>query len=215
MQPSTDRARWWEVAGAWLRIWTPPKDVEVPPVPTRKLAAWGAVLAIVVGLGLVLLMPALRATRERHTRAADAEHRAAVTAAERRLRVTQRVHGTHVGPGGYAALLPKLERAITRDAKARAAAHELPGNVVETRCRPVRKAAAVYPTSRVYKCTALSPATALAVRSGYPFVATIFARRGKLTWCRYSATPGEGSSFHPLAHVKVSTRCAGRLAKTL
>src|SRR3712207_7944463 len=25
----------WEVLGAWLRLWTPPREVEVPPVPWR------------------------------------------------------------------------------------------------------------------------------------------------------------------------------------
>ena len=28
----------WKILGAWLRIWTPPRDVEVPPVPLRAIA---------------------------------------------------------------------------------------------------------------------------------------------------------------------------------
>jgi hypothetical protein len=27
------RASIFEIVGAWLRIWTPPRDVEIPPVP--------------------------------------------------------------------------------------------------------------------------------------------------------------------------------------
>ena len=47
------RASRWEILGAWLRIWTPPRDVEVPPVPRRLLAAVAGVIAAAV--------PALRA----------------------------------------------------------------------------------------------------------------------------------------------------------
>lgn len=32
------KASRWEILGAWLRIWTPPKDVEIPPVPRRAAA---------------------------------------------------------------------------------------------------------------------------------------------------------------------------------
>jgi hypothetical protein len=209
-----ERLRRLEIVGAWLRLWTPPKGAEVPPVPTRKLAAGGLALSVVVGVGLVLLIPALQDTRERNQKALSAEHRATVKAAERRLRAEQRLHSVHVAAGSYAALIPRLEHAITRDARARFAAHELPNRVAETQCEPAPGKAA-YPDSRVYKCTALTAATGLPVRTGYPFVATVFAGRGRLNWCKYSLTPGEGSADHPLAHVRLTSRCAGDLSKSL
>lgn len=33
------KASRWEIVGAWLQIWTPPRDVEIAPVPRRAAAA--------------------------------------------------------------------------------------------------------------------------------------------------------------------------------
>jgi len=47
------RATRWEILGAWLRIWTPPRDVEIPPIPWRKVGALAA-LTCVVGVLVAL-----------------------------------------------------------------------------------------------------------------------------------------------------------------
>jgi hypothetical protein len=42
----------WELVGAWLHIWTPPRDVPIPPVPRRKLAFLG--LAAVAAVAMII-----------------------------------------------------------------------------------------------------------------------------------------------------------------
>ena len=66
----------WEVLGAWLRLWTPPRDVDVPPIPWRALAIGGAVLAVLAVLVVTVGIPAVqddnRRTAEREQAAARA-----------------------------------------------------------------------------------------------------------------------------------------------
>src|SRR3954470_19040357 len=73
-----------ETVGAWLKIWTPPRDVDVPPVPVRKLLIGGAVLAVVLAAGAAVLVPRID-TKKEQTAAADARERAQLREA-RRLR---------------------------------------------------------------------------------------------------------------------------------
>ena len=60
------RASRWEIAGAWLRVWTPPRDVEIPPPPKRALAVAALVLAAgVVGGSSSFAKPAIDRAKER------------------------------------------------------------------------------------------------------------------------------------------------------
>jgi hypothetical protein len=188
--------------------------VEVPPVPTRKLAVAALLLGVLVAVGAALLVPALDSSKARHRRAEAAAQRAIVRAEERRLRADQRLHTLRVDDASFPDLVARLEHAITADARARVAAHRLAGPVVRTTCTSSSPETAVYPDSRVYTCMVLAPASNGAT-SGYPFIATIFARRRELAWCKENPSPGEGSSFHQLARVRLSDRCAGNLAATI
>src|SRR4051794_6002424 len=77
------RASAFEVLGAWLHVWTPPRDVDVPPVPWRRVAVGGAIAAVVIGGALALLVPRIDAGKQRAARteaARLAASRAAVRA---------------------------------------------------------------------------------------------------------------------------------------
>src|SRR5688572_9993436 len=63
----------WEVLGAWLRLWTPPRDVDVPPVPWRLVGIGAAVLVV---LGVLVVAVGIPEVRD-HNRAADERERAA------------------------------------------------------------------------------------------------------------------------------------------
>src|SRR5207244_3129423 len=94
----------WETVGAWLHIWTPPKGLEVPPVPWRKLALWGLVGAIVIGAAAAIAVPRIDKSKQQGA-AERARQAAAADNAERaRLRADQRVHKlavpAGVAPGG-------------------------------------------------------------------------------------------------------------------
>src|SRR5918992_2686156 len=79
-----------ERLGAWLRIWTPPRDVEVPPVPVRGLAIGGVALLAVAAAATAIVAP--RIDEGKDARAAEeARERDQRRAAEReRIRAEQR-----------------------------------------------------------------------------------------------------------------------------
>src|SRR3954463_5681839 len=64
------RASIFEIVGAWLHLWTPPRDVDIPPVPWRKLALWTGVAIVVVAAALAVLVPRIDSGQE--SRAAKA-----------------------------------------------------------------------------------------------------------------------------------------------
>ena len=53
------RASRLETLGAWLHLWTPPRDCEIPPVPWRKVAAGAGVLVLLGVLVALAVAPAI------------------------------------------------------------------------------------------------------------------------------------------------------------
>jgi hypothetical protein len=207
----------WEIVGAWLHVWTAPKGVEVPPVPWRRIAAWGALAALVIAAIAVVSVPKIdqckrEGAAERARRAATADN------AERaRLRADQRVHEATLPQGADA--VRALEAAITADAARRAAAKTISGPVLSTRCAATSAAVAQFPASRVYKCF-VKTATGLpgegkdVLGTGYPFVATIYTRRHRLAWCKQNPHADEKGTKGDV-RVRVSPVCAGKLSEVL
>jgi hypothetical protein len=77
----------WEILGAWLRLWTPPREVVVPPVPWRKVAVGGVLVlaAAVVAVIVLLNTESNRDAAERQSaRAAVARHAAFLERVDRR-----------------------------------------------------------------------------------------------------------------------------------
>jgi hypothetical protein len=220
-----------ETVGAWLRIWTPPRDAVVPPVPWRKLALGALVVAVVVAGAAAIIGPAVDEGKQRGAERARrdlAERRQAATA---RLRADQRPHaerGTPVPARAPATearrarleLRRDLERSIARDARARVSSGVIAGPILRAECEPVaREEADLSRTSGLYKCLAVRgrgsrSATGVDTVHGYPFVATIQYPRGVYTWCKTNPIAGEktGRAF---VHVRLSRSCAGRLADVL
>jgi len=207
----------WEVVGAWLHVWTPPKGLDVPPVPWRKLALWGLIGAVVLGGVAALAVPRID-LRKQEGAAERAAAAARATDAERaRLRADQVVHRVTVPAG--AAAVAALEAAITADAKARAAAKTISGPVLSTRCDPAGTGVVQFPRSRVYKCF-VKTATGLrgegndVLGTGYPFVATIYSAEHQAAWCKQNPHADEKGS-HGDVRVKLSVICAGKLRALL
>jgi hypothetical protein len=206
----------WEIVGAWLHIWTPPKDVEVPLVPMRKIAVGALALAAATAVGLALLIPPLQSGKRRGE-AERARERAANIAAERaRLRADQRVHRVTLPAADDG--VPALERAITADAKARDRAGTISGPVRGTDCEPASADSARFPASRVYRCFVKTGTGAEADRgtvlaTGYSFIATIYTGRRTAAWCKHN--PQADESLRHEIGVRLSPECAGRLASVL
>ena len=58
------RASILEILGAWLHLWTPPRDVAIPPVPWRKLALGFGVAASLLGIALAVMIPRIDEGKE-------------------------------------------------------------------------------------------------------------------------------------------------------
>jgi hypothetical protein len=196
-------------------------------VPTRRIlqAVGTLVAAIVLALIVVVLV---HQAQDNGTSAR--ERRAAAAAAERaRLTREQRPHHAIVADLRHddrgaaptervarrAALVRRLEAAITDDARGRVARHELRARAIRsTSCHALANDARSdeldlrKPLGR-YSCeAAVQSASNAGVTStlGVPFVGTIDFARGRLTWCKdnpISAAEIKGA----LAFVRLSREC--------
>ena len=203
-----------EILGAWLRVWTPPRDTYVPPPPRgRRLVV--LVLLIGVPLAAAATTLAIVFANTRHREAAQAGREAAQTAARERarLRADQALHRGS-GPAvrlsgdarsiraGQARLVAAVEAAITRDAMGRFRRHQI-SRITATSCKPYAPGAIGTPPppplrARVgkYECLASTGSVALGtktqVTSGYPFWVRVFFTRGTFAWCKINLQAGEG-----------------------
>ena len=195
-----------EVLGAWLGVWTPPRDAHVPPIPWRRIGIGALVALVVGGTAIALIAPRIdeakdqRAARDQRARDERAALRAAIVRAEQTPRL-----GTARGDSRSEALLA-VEVAIGRDArrrfspKARAAT-----------CEPV--AGADRAAGRVaYECFAPvrdivagggDPVGALAI----PFRAVVDFERGRYAFCKVNPPPGEQIVPDPRRVVELPRVC--------
>jgi hypothetical protein len=220
--------------GAWLKVWTPPRDVEVAPPPSRRtLAIAAAVLVVVVGGAAALIVPAIDAGKERDA-AAQAREDAARRAASRRETIREQrprtLEAAALQPAAGApdaqvvaareALLRRAERAISEDARARADAGELEGNPQGTQCEPYPKRAdrADWPdrdlaaARGVFDCLVFVRAvpkteTSIGGQVGYPFRAVIDFDRFSVTWCKTNPVPGERVVPDPRTVLQLPKAC--------
>jgi len=195
------KASRWEILGAWLRIWTPPRDVEIPPVPRRSAALVAALCVAAIVAGVTVIAPAIDRAKQRSA-ARQARSDALFERRERaRLARDQRpvsARAAHVArlhqAGRLAqardALLADARRRIARDARARVAAGTLEGPVRSVRCRyrPDDRGARVR-----FACLAIS-AQAAGATLGQPFTGAGSLHDGRYAWCHENPRPGEGAS---------------------
>ena len=220
--------------GAWLKVWTPPRDVEVAPPPSRRtLAIAATVLVVLVAGAAALIVPAIDSSKER-TAAAQAREDAARRAASRRETIREqrprRLDAAALAPTAGApgaevvsareAFLRRVETAISDDARARADAGELEGNPRGTQCEPYPKRTdrADWPdqdpgTARgVYDCLVFVRAvpqteTNIGGQVGYPFRAVLDFDRFTVAWCKTDPVPGERVVPDPRTVLELPKAC--------
>ena len=195
------KASRWEILGAWLRVWTPPKDVAIPPVPRRATAVVAALCLGAIALTATVIAPAIDRGKQRGA-ANEARSRAAFERGERaRLARDQRpvfarapraarLHAAGRIEQARAALLADARARIDRHARARVGAGTLEGPVRRVRCR-YRPGAA--PARVRLSCLAITSQTPR-VTFGQPFAVAGSLRDGRYAWCHENAIAGEGSS---------------------
>ena len=213
----------WEVLGAWLRVWTPPRDVEVPPVPWGRVAVGAGVLVVAAVVFVVVGLPAIEgsndAARERE------DERFAARQAERRRRVALEQAPRRAvadsaparSPEERRALVGRLEAAVLGDARARVRAGVFTGTIRRVDCvaTPRSRAGGAAPEDDPrrarggYDCTAVTSdipgRDGAAV--GYPFQGVVDFRSGRLVWCKTNPPPGEQVVPDPRSVVALPAAC--------
>jgi hypothetical protein len=200
------KASRWEILGAWLHIWTPPRDVEIPRVPRRAAAVVAGALAVVVIVVVTVIAPALHRSKDRESARQALNDADFVRREEGRLVADQRAHHARSGEAArrYAAgrsgaaralLLADVRRGVMADARARVAAGTFDTPVREVRCRYLPGTTA--PRVQL-SCLAITSRTAGAT-VGQPFVAVGSLRDGRYAWCHDNPRPGEGASGGSIA----------------
>jgi hypothetical protein len=183
----------------------------VPPPPWRKIAIGAVLVAAVTAGAFALIAPEIEESKEERAEEERRRDAAFAAAKQRRLAVESRPRrGRAERPAGdlspaaerraRLALVREVERAITRDARARARAGRLDGPISGTDCtinppsrRPLERDLSVGRMD--YQCLAIKardPEGRFVV--GHTFEATVDYRRFRFTWARVCYPPGEGSA---------------------
>ncbi len=214
MSPTTlPRASRWETVGAWLHLWTPPRDVEIPAPPSpRRLAAWTGAALLLFGVALALTAPRIddaKDERAARARAAEATQDAARRAEAIRV---QRASFATSAPGDLDTQLRDARAAILADARARRAAGELPQPTREVTCS--RAAGSARSDLLRFSCVAatarLADVAAGPQRTvGYPFSLVVQSETGRFAWCRTLPVPAEGATGHSGVRVPQPAACSG------
>jgi hypothetical protein len=221
-----------EVLGAWLHLWTPHRDAEIPPVPVRRILAWGLAGILVLGGASLVAVPAIRGAKQRGD-ARDARALATSRARQRRaIEVAQRPRHGHVprprdlarlGDGERlrlrSALLRSSETAILADARQRVVTGEFRNPVRTLECRrtppgsdPKAPGAEADLRTRVgaYDCIAVTrfiPNGADRGALGYPFRLVVNYARFDYAWCKSTPVPGEQVIPDPRSVVRLPREC--------
>jgi len=220
--------------GAWLKVWTPPRDVEVAPPPSaRTLAIAAVVLVVLVAGAAALIVPAIDSSKERSAAAQareDAQRRAASRRETIREQRPRRLDAAALLPAAGApdaevvsareTLLRRVETAISEDARARADAGELEGRPQGTQCEPYPKRTdrADWPDQDpgaargVYDCLVFVRAvpqteTNIGGQVGYPFRAVLDFKRFAVAWCKTDPVPGERVVPDPRTVLELPKAC--------
>lgn len=157
----------------------------------------GALLVVAITVAAIVLVP--RIAESNRERSAQERRDAAAATAERRRRLIeeQRPQRARAEPDApRPTVLAELRAGILADARARAAAGKLHGPPAQrVECKPLTGADAG--AARVpYDCIAVTsdlPSGSVGGVVGHPFRAVADYSAGRLTWCKVSGRPGEGS----------------------
>jgi hypothetical protein len=164
---------------------------QLSPAWRRFVIGAGVVLlAAAVGTAIVLGPRIAESNRERAAEQRRSDQRSAAEELAR-LKAEQR---PRIGTLAGGASIAGVERAITRDARARVATGELDTRVRRTDCHPVGHDAA---QRILLACTAITSdvppsAGGGGVLIGYPYRGAVAPATGRYAICKTSGRPGEG-----------------------
>jgi hypothetical protein len=206
-----DRLGRLEILGAWLRLWTPPRDAIVPPVPWRGIAVASVLLVAVLGAAAALVLPGVAAdrrdARERAERARAERHAAFLASVEREQRPGVRHGRPDPGPPVPAARRTAARRALLAQAAAGIRSDALrrtPKRIGGVECEPFpRRLGQAAPVADLARPAAAYDCVAVTARFdrgiiGMNFRLVVNFRRGSIAWCRIIPLGDRDRLTHPL-----------------
>lgn len=194
----------------------------MPPFPARRAAVIVLVLAALVAAGVVVAVPRIDESKRR---GAEDERLTLVERREaerRRLAadqapVTGRVHrpaGRSSAAERRRVLVEAVERAVTREARARVARGSLSGRIARTECttsaggpRDPRRARGVYDCLAVTRDIPRTKTNAPG-RLGHPFRAVVDFRRFTFAFCKTNPPAGERAVPDPRSLPRLARACS-------
>jgi hypothetical protein len=218
------RASILETVGVWLHVWTAPRDVEIPPVPWRKLALWTGVGAVLLGIALAIMIPRIndgKATRSANAAAAKARAQQANRARVIKLQQPRTGGFADLKPAAGASaaevgsarrqLVAGVQSAITADAQKRAAAGEIskvqgPTTCTHTAGTPTTGSVGVFDCYTVVRRVP-KVKTNVAGSIGYPFRAVLDFSKFTYAFCRTEQFPGEQLIPDPRTVIQLPAAC--------
>ena len=209
------KASRWEILGAWLKIWTPPQGVEIPPIPRRAVALLAAACVALAVVIVVVIAPALDDAQQRRdareARDSAAGRRAEVARLRRDQRVRRgraeqaaRLYAAGRSAQARAALFTDVRARVRRDADARTASGEFDQPTIAVRCKDRHGGGGA---KVLLECLAVSSQNSR-VRVGQPFFVAASLRDGRYAWCHVNPPPAEGS-LGVGVYVALSKACTG------
>jgi hypothetical protein len=209
-----DRLRPFEVVGAWLGLWTPPRGAVVPPVPWRAIAAGAVALVAAVAAVVVLVDGDDGARRERERRAEARRHAAFLATVDREQRPIRGRGRADPGAGAPAArrtaarnaLLASAQSGLAADARRRTG-ERIDGVDCEPFPRTVGRtvpAADLSIAAAAYSCVAVTARFGRRSQPGgrgvigIPFRLVVRFDRGRYAWCRIVPLGDRDRLAHPL-----------------
>jgi type II secretory pathway component PulM len=176
----------------------------------RKVAAAVGVLLLAGGVALAIVLVPRITESKRENAAAErrAQHEAAVRQ-RARLIAEQRPRRGRVAPADAGASLAAVERAITRDARARAETGELDNVARRTECRHLgRDGGRVLLGCTAVTSEAQTTENVSGVVVGYSYRAAI-SPSGRFAFCKSSGRPAVGFEARGLPEVELPRACGG------
>jgi hypothetical protein len=207
-----------EVLGAWLGLWTPPRGVEVPPVPRRKVAAIAVAVLVLVGAAAAFALPRLaedRAAERRAQERTEARRHAAFLESVDREQAPRRGRAAP-DPGEGA---PEGDRAASRVALLSTAQDRIAEDARERTRRRIRGVdcdpfprttddsrpeSDLSRRAAAYNCVAVTARFGSESQAGgegvigIPFRLVVEFERGRFAWCRIVPLGDRDRLAHPL-----------------
>jgi hypothetical protein len=196
------RASRLEILGAWLHLWTPPRDVEVPPVPWRKVAAGAALVGLAALAFALVAAPVIddakdegAAERQREEERIQAERR-------ERLRVEQ------LPRRGRSGSLPAVEAAIGADAEKRFGADGRPADCERAPGAKVTEAGVLYDCHvTIREIVAGGDQEGAQGALTVPYRARLDRKEGRYAFCKTNPRPGEQALQGPESIIELPPVC--------